>query len=501
MCGFAGFRRFDRPLEAAHDGRIVRAMTRSLAHRGPDDEELLLESEAGVALGFRRLAVMDPSPAARQPMRSACGRYVLVFNGEIYNHRELRAELEALGHIFRSRGDTEVLLECCARFGIETALRRASGMFALALWDHRERRLVLARDRFGKKPLYWGRLGDLLLFASELRALLHHPEFRPARDPEAVALYLRFGYVPTPRAVLAGVEKLPAGGMLVVEADGTTRRMRWFDAVAEAEAAVADPLDGDEEALLDRFAALLEDSVRRRLVADVPVGLFLSGGLDSTLVAALAARADPGLETFTLGFDDPAFDESTHAAAIARALGLVHRVERIPAHRLPELVHDLPRVWDEPFADPSALPTLALCRFARTRVVVALSGDGGDELFAGYRHYADVLRLHRRLARLPRRLARLARAPLRLLDGALLTELGRWLPAVARLRPDERAGRLAEVLGAEPETLMRILVGHHDRPERIYPLAAGMPPPMWREGVSRRIRTLPERLQLLDLLQ
>ncbi len=500
MCGLAGFRQLDRPLMLPQDERVLRAMVRTLAHRGPDDEALWWDAAAGLALGFRRLAVLDPSPAARQPMVSACGRYVLAFNGEIYNYRELRRELEARGHHFRSQGDSEVLLEACAHFGLEATLERISGMFAFALWDRRTRRLALVRDRLGKKPLYWARLGEVLLFASEPRAFFPHPAFRPARAPEAVALYLHFGYVPSPRSIFRGVHRLAPGTMLVLEADGRIRQRRWFDLVAEAEAAAATPFAAEDAELEEAFADLLADAVRRRLVADVPVGLFLSGGIDSSLMATLAADAAPDLAAFTLGFEDPAFDEGPQAAAIARALGLPHHLRRVDPERLPALVEALPAVFDEPFADASALPTLQLCRFARERVVVALAGDGGDELFGGYRHYADAMRLHRRLRLLPRPLHQLARRALTLLDRELVAELGRRLPALARLRLDERAAKLAEVLGAAPETVMRLVVAHHPSPEALYPLARGTPPAGFRAGVSRRIRRLPERLQLLDQL-
>ncbi|GBD41606.1 Asparagine synthetase [glutamine-hydrolyzing] 1 [bacterium HR39] len=501
MCGFAGFFLFDDPPGREAALRLVRTMARTLAHRGPDEEGVFAEEDGHFALGFRRLAVIDPSPAGSQPMVSACGRFVLAFNGEIYDHAELRAELAAAGHVFRGHSDTEALLETLARHGPEEGLARASGMFALALWDRRERRLVLARDRFGKKPLYSARLGDALVFASELRALLRHPLLRPARDPEALALYLRFGYVPGPRTILDGVRRLEPGHLLVAEADGSFRLHRWFDLVAEVRRARAEPLDPRSGEATEALHALLLDATRRRLVADVPVGLFLSGGIDSSLVAACAAGAGAELPAFTIAFAHAAHDESAHAARVAKALGLCHHVRPCGERELLELVADLPEVFDEPFADASALPTLLLCRFARGRVVVALSGDGGDELFGGYTRYADTLRLHRRLRYLPRRVRRLAAGTLSLLDTDLLRALGERLPALARLKPDERARKLREVLGASPEWLMRAIVSHHHDPRALYRLGREPEDPRWAGELGGIVPDLPAWLQLLDQLQ
>ena len=501
MCGFAGLLHFDGAPGRDTSERLARAMARTLAHRGPDEEGVFVEEDGRIALGFRRLAVMDPSPAGSQPMASTCGRYVLVFNGEIYNHRELRAELAAAGHVFRGHSDTEVLVETLARHGVEEGLARTSGMFALALWDRRARRLVLARDRFGKKPLYWTRRGDVLLFAREPRAFFRHPLFRPVRDPEALALYLRFGYVPGPRSIFRGVHKLQPGHLLVAEADGTVRLHRWFDLAEEVRRARAEPLDADPQGITDRLHHLLLDAVERRLVADVPVGLFLSGGIDSSLVAACAAARGAEVPAFTIAFEDAAHDESAHAARVAKALGPSHHVRTCGERELVELVVDLPEVFDEPFADASALPTLLLCRFARERVVVALSGDGGDELFGGYTRYDDTLRLHRRLRYVPRRLRRVAAGTAALLDADLVRALGERLPALARLRADERARKLREVLGAPPERLMRTIVSHHHDPQSLYRLAREPGDPRWEGGLDRAVPDAAGRLRLLDQLQ
>jgi asparagine synthase (glutamine-hydrolysing) len=501
MCGFAGFLRPGRGLVAGEAERVARAMARRLRSRGPDDEDVFVAPEAGFAVGFRRLAVIDLSPAGRQPMVSADGRFVIAYNGEIYNAAELRRELEDAGVRFRGRSDTEVLLEHLARYGVEATLPRLIGMFAFALFDCMSRELVLARDRIGIKPLLWGRVADLLLFASEASALHAHPAFMPEIDREALALYLRFGYVPGPRTIWRGFAKLPPGHYLRVDRDGREELRCWWDLKAVFEAA-AEPLPlRDEEEAADAFEALLADAVARRMVADVPLGVFLSGGLDSSLVAALAARrAGAPVRTFTIGFDAAAFDESAYAREVARMIGAEHS-ERVcrDADAL-AIVPRLAGMFDEPFADASAIATALLCRRAREDVTVALSGDGGDELFAGYTRYPDTIRIHGLLLSLPARLRRRLGTALGALAESGLIELGLTIPGVARLKPDERAAKFGEVADAVPERIMRAVISHHTRPERLIP---GLREPLeepWLGGLAPRLRHLPERLQLADML-
>jgi asparagine synthase (glutamine-hydrolysing) len=376
MCGLAGF---------IGDGTAddIRAMTARLAHRGPDDEAFYAEAENRLHLGFRRLIILD-APHGRQPMRSADGDLTVVFNGEIYNHRALRAELESGGHRFVSdHSDTEILLHGYRAWGDELPLH-LDGMFAFALWDQARRRLFCARDRFGEKPFYYQARPGCFLFASEIGALHAHPLGAEEYDPGGVQKYFAYGYVPAPRTIYRQTRKLAPGGVLVFEAgSGRVRESRYWRFAITAE---GDAPAHRIPALAEELRHLLDQAVRRRLEADVPLGVFLSGGLDSTAMLALAARARgaTGVDSYTIGFREPSYDESEYARRAAAEIGSRHheRIVDLDAARaeLPALLGRL----DEPFADPSLLPTHLLGRFAREQVTVALSGDGGDELFAGY---------------------------------------------------------------------------------------------------------------------
>ena len=399
MCGIAGFLDTRRTRNADSLAGEARAMADRLVHRGPDDDGTLAEPEAGLALGFRRLAIQDVGPDGAQPMTSRCGRWSVVFNGEIYNFQALRRELDAAGaggagDGWRGRSDTEVLLAAVAYWGLDAALARFDGMFAIALWDRRTQTLHLARDRMGEKPLYCGWAGPVFLFASELKAIAAHTDFTARLDPEAVAGFMRYGYVPAPRSIYAGIEKLAPGGTLAVAAaaaPGAAMRGLFWDPVAEAEGAT--PFDGDDAAAADRLEKLLKRSVSRRLVADVPLGAFLSGGIDSAAVTAIAQEVSPEpVRTFAVGFKDRRFDEAPYAKAVARHLGTEHTEVYADPSAVLEYVPRLPAIYDEPFADVSVLPTLLLAAMTRRHVTTALSGDGGDELFCGYPRYADTLR-------------------------------------------------------------------------------------------------------------
>ncbi len=398
MCGILGA--IGPPVRLPEEEEFRRGLAR-LAHRGPDAEGIFLDREAGVVLGHRRLAILDLSAAGDQPMRSAGGRYVIVYNGEVYNFRELAGELRALGHRFRGHGDTEVILAAIERWGVEAAVRRFLGMFAFALWDHEERRLWLARDRIGKKPLYFGLFGGILLFASELKALHALSAFRPELDRDSLALFLRYRYVPDPRSIYRHLAKLPPGCLLSLSPGDVgaesldrllARTVRYWSAREVALAGRRRPVT-DEEAARERLDSLLEEAVACRTVADVPLGALLSGGIDSSLVVALMqARNARPIRSFTIAFDDPAYDESAFAAAIARHLGTDHRELRVTAADALDLVPTLPAMFDEPLGDASAIPTALVCRLARREVTVALSGDGGDETFGGYNRYFRTLR-------------------------------------------------------------------------------------------------------------
>jgi asparagine synthase (glutamine-hydrolysing) len=418
MCGIAGAWSPDASSPEPELTALGQRLGAAVAHRGPDDAGTWADASAGLVLAHQRLAILDLSPEGHQPMASANGRWVVAFNGEIYNHAALRAELAALGHRFRGHSDTEVLVAALSQWGMEETLRRGNGMLALAAWDRQERCLWLARDRLGKKPLYYGWVGDgSLVFGSELSVLRAHPALRAQVEPDALALLLRLGYIPAPASILRGVSKLAAGSLLRVDLDALRSRSasprHWWDARAQHGLALARGFSGDIDAALDALDAQLRDATALRMQADVPLGVFLSGGTDSSLVTALMqAQSSAPVRSFSIGFDNAVHDESARAAAIAAHLGTEHTPLHMDAGMALDLVPSLPRIYDEPFADSSQLPTALLCRLARRHVTVALSGDGGDELFFGYGRYARTLRNHALLSRLPwRALARMAGEP------------------------------------------------------------------------------------------
>lgn len=397
MCGICGIWTGAEPAEEA-----VRRMVGALGHRGPDGSGLWSDPAAGLTLGHARLAILDRSPLGHQPMLSASGRLVLSYNGEIYNFRALRAELEAMGDVFRGHSDSEVLLAAIERWGLAAALGRAEGMFALALWDRAARTLSLARDRAGKKPLYYGRTVAGFLLASELKALAAVPGFAGEVDRDALGQFLQYGAVPAPRSIYRGIRQLEPGTILTLAAaTAEPAPPEPFWSVREACAAgIREPFAGSFADATDRLERLLGDAVERRLVADVPVGALLSGGIDSsTVVALMRARGAGPVRTFTIGFAEDSHDEAPHARAVAAHLGTEHHELQVSARDALDLVPDLADIYDEPFADSSMLPTILVCRLARQEVTVALTGDGGDELFAGYAYYAQARRHWRKLAR------------------------------------------------------------------------------------------------------
>jgi asparagine synthase (glutamine-hydrolysing) len=406
MCGFAGA--FDPDTEAAAWPSRLAGMASALRHRGPDDEGFWHDAETGIGLAFRRLAILDLSAEGHQPMLSATGRYVIAFNGEVYNFRALRDELAASGARFRGSSDTEVMLAAFEAWGLAASVPRFVGMFAFALWDRTERRLHLVRDRIGIKPLYWGWSRGSLLFGSELTALRRHPSFEARLSRDAVASFLRFNYVPAPHAIFEGFRKLEPGCVrtfdLATAARGGEGRLAAYWALADvAHHGLAHSFAGDERDAVVELERRLGDSVALRMIADVPLGAFLSGGIDSSLVVALMrARATGPVRTFTIGFEEKEYDESPWARAIAKHLGTEHTEHVVTATEALAAVPRIASLFDEPFSDSSQVPTLLVSELARRHVTVALSGDGGDELFAGYKRYALFADLKRILSRVPR---------------------------------------------------------------------------------------------------
>jgi len=395
MCGLAGFF-WKRDRGPEEFGGIASRMADAIVHRGPDDSGVWVDSAAGIALAFRRLAIVDLSTHGHQPMRSASGRYVMIFNGEVYNHRSLRRELESSGYSFRGHSDTEVILAAFDEWGIEPAVGRFIGMFAIAVWDASRRMLSLIRDRVGIKPLFVYHRNGLVSFGSELKALLAGPEFDRTLDTSALTSYLRYLYVPSPQSIFRHVVKLPPGHILTIAdpiAPLPSSSPFWSAGTIAREGQAAQFHGGDEDAIAE-LETLLTDAVRLRMEADVPLGALLSGGIDSsTVVALMQASADRPVKTFTIGFDQHEFDEAAHARAVANHLGTDHTELHLSGADALAVVPRLAEMFDEPLADPSQIPTFLVCELARRKVTVALTGDGGDELFGGYNRYIQGERL------------------------------------------------------------------------------------------------------------
>ncbi len=448
MCGIAGLFVIERSRHESSPGETALRMVDTLAHRGPDGRGWWGDPAAGIGLGHRRLSIIDLSPTGAQPMHSGDGRYVITYNGEVYNFAELRAELETLGHTFRGTSDTEVMLASIVEWGLEKAVQSFAGMFAFALFDREMRTIHLARDRLGIKPLYWSALDGQLLFGSELRALASHPAFRGEVDREAVDALLRYSYVPSPATIYRGVYKLPPGTILSVAAAGEPKiepYWRLRDALAQPKRS---DISADEAT--QQLDKIMLEAVRQHMVADVPLGAFLSGGLDSSVVAALMqAGSNRAVRTFTIGFHEKDHDESSHARVVARHLGTDHTEVVLDAESALGLVQDIPDWFDEPFADSSQLPTYLVCRIARQHVTVTLSGDGGDELFGGYPKYTMLERLWTHAGHLPRGMRSLIATGLRRLPEPMLARTAALLIDPARAqRIGEKTVRMAAALDA-----------------------------------------------------
>ena len=512
MCGIAGY--LAPPMLMGENALtdLAQATAAALAHRGPDDEGIWLDAEAGAALVFRRLAIIDLSARGHQPMISASGRYVMVYNGEIYNYLDLRRDLEATGCRFRGESDSEVLLEGFATWGFAETLERSNGMFAVGLWDRQERRLHLGRDRLGQKPLYYGRIGACLAFASELKPLRAHPDFDASVDPGALALFLRHGYLPAPHCIHPGLRKLPPGTWVELgagddPADPSLAPRAYWSAAEIAQAGTANRLADDPDTALDELDTLLRDAVKRCMVADVPLGAFLSGGIDSsTVVALMQAQSTRPVRTFSIGFREAEFDESKHAAQVAAHLGTDHQALTVTPSEAQAVIPDLPRIYDEPFADVSQVPTFLVSRLARESVTVSLSGDGGDELFGGYTRYLLASKLERMVARVPRPLRLLASGAVRALpveawDGVFRIA-NRLLPSEHRYgQAGHKLHKLARVLAADdgPDVYRR-LVSLWQEPASLVPGAVEPSTLETRPGDWPALGGFTEQLYLLDSL-
>ncbi len=462
MCGIAGFYNPTKQLSPEASLEQLERMRDSLHHRGPDDKGSWIDADCRIALGQRRLSILDLSPLGHQPMASHNGRYQIVFNGEVYNFQEIRQELQAFGHQFRGGSDTEVILAACCQWGPEATLARLNGMFAIALWDCESQRLLLARDRFGKKPIYFGKVNQTWVFASELKAFRTIPEFGAEIDRDSLALYIRFGHVPSPYSIYKGIQKLPASSFVWLPTSTDC------DCTPQAYA----PWIGQE----DDIDSALAKAVKCRMISDVPLGAFLSGGIDSSLVVALMQeQSSSPVRTFSLGFAEDGFDEAVYARQVAQRLGTNHTEHYVTPKETLDVIPLLPHMYDEPFADSSQIPTYLVSKLARTQVTVALSGDGGDELFGGYNRHLWVPRIWRILSLLPvglrkqvaRLLTRVSLEPLSRLVGRRVAYPQDKLNKLTQLLPLESPAQLYKSLASAWSNPNSVVIGGIEPPTRI----------------------------------
>ncbi len=501
MCGIAGMidRRGATSLESLQE--IGRAMADSMLHRGPDAGGVWADAAGGVALGHRRLAIIDLTPGGAQPMSSANERYVISYNGEVYNFLELRAELEKDGVRFRGASDTEVILEGAARWGLAATVRRLIGMFVFAIWDRQTRTISLVRDRLGIKPLYYLANDRLFAFGSELKAFRACPGATRTLDRDALAAYLRFAYIPQPHSIYREIRKLPPGHILTLAPDKAPMLEAFWDMRRVAMEGMGQWSDApDEREAVDRLDALLRDAVKRRMIADVPLGAFLSGGIDSsTVVALMQAQSNRPVRTFSIGFREQNYDEAGHAKAVAKHLGTDHTELYVePGHAF-DVIPRLPEWYDEPFADSSQIPTFLVAEMTRRHVTVALSGDGGDELFTGYNRYFWAEAIWRRIGRIPEAMRHAGAGALRTLAPATWDRLFAVLPS--RVRPPQAGDKLHKLAGmlggSGPDAIYRRLVSYWE-PETI--AAGGREPAsiLTDAGVARDLPSFAARMQFLD---
>jgi asparagine synthase (glutamine-hydrolysing) len=513
MCGLAGFLSSGAFVQGSESAAQLRSMTDALLRRGPDSAGYWLDGDAGIALGHRRLAILDLTESGAQPMRSPCGRFVMVFNGEIYNHLDIRDALASAGAapVWRGHSDTETLLAGFSTWGIRPTVERAVGMFAFAVWDRRERVLTLGRDRMGEKPLYFGFQGQgaqrTFLFGSELKALARHPAFEARLSMPAVHLLMRHNYVPDPYSIYAGISKLEPGTLLHLTHGSHEPTVERYWSFAEAAVSgVQSPLSLAPEEATDELERLISRAVRGQMLADVPLGAFLSGGVDSsTIVALMQAQSARPVKTFTIGFEETGFDESEHAGKVARHLGTDHTTMILSGQQARDVIPLLPTLYCEPFSDSSQIPTFLVSQLARRQVTVALSGDAGDELFAGYNRYILTHDVWHRLSRLPmpvrKVMARVALAlPPHRWNGIAGLAM-RALPQSMRLSdPGQKIHKAAGVLSAASiDELYRGVVSHWD-PATL--LRAGAEPATLLTGLRPELRGLSdiERMMALDAL-
>lgn len=510
MCGIAGFLLKPTASERSHLEDTLAVMTDTLTHRGPDDSGVWSNRTAGIALGHRRLSVIETSERGHQPMLSRCERYVIVFNGEIYNHQELRRELEYTGYTggWRGQSDTETLLAMIATRGLAATLRKLQGMFAFALWDQHNQTLMLARDRMGEKPLYYGWVDEAFVFGSELKALRAYPGFRSEVDRRILSLYLRLGYIPAPWTLHQGISRLlPAHSITLVCGQNEVATDCYWTAISAIRKGQREKFTGTDGDALDGLDEILRRAVSDQMLADVPLGAFLSGGIDSSLIVAMMqSQSTNPVKTFSIGFREAGYDEAGQARQVAQHLGTEHTELYVTPKEALEVIPLLSACYDEPFADPSAIPTFLLSRLARSEVVVSLSGDGGDELFGGYNRYSWTARLWQRVGTWPPGFRAFLATLMILVPPSLWDKLLSvaffMLPSSLHYpQPGDKVHKLARMLPARsPVGMYRSLISHWTQPGEL--IKSAKEPPTLLDGGSppREIQALEQYLMYLDVM-
>lgn len=505
MCGITGFWDISRQISTDYLPVIVQQMSKSLIHRGPDDGGSWVDGEVGIALGHRRLSIVDLSPQGHQPMISSNGRYVIVFNGEVYNFPELRKQLQSLGYSFCSHSDTEVMLSAICEWGVLEATKRFNGMFAFAVWDSQERVLHLGRDRIGEKPLYYGWCGHTFIFASELKAFKVHPDFQPKINRDALALFLRFSYIPAPYSIYQGIYKLPPATLL--SWNGTTihpQPVPYWSAKIAAESGVAYPFTGSENEAIVHLEELLKDAIKMRMLADVPLGAFLSGGIDSsTIVALMQSQSQQPVKTFSIGFHEQDYNEAEYAKSVAQHLGTDHRELYVTSDEAMAVIPKLPSLYDEPFSDPSQVPTFLISQLARNHVTVSLSGDGGDELFAGYKRYFLASSIWQKIGWIPQTVRHSTAKALTSVSAQTWNRgfepINTILPA--KLNFGDKLHKLASILAvSHPDTMYADLVSPLQEPEKVVIDSSQLSTVFSDGNLWASLPNFTERMMYLDLI-
>jgi asparagine synthase (glutamine-hydrolysing) len=508
MCGIAGYWDRSHQFSPAESQGIVTAMTDTLIQRGPDSSGIWLDESAGIALGHRRLAILDLSPEGAQPMLSPDRRYAIVFNGEIYNFAELRSTLSESGYQFRGHSDTEVMLAAFTEWGLTAAVQKFIGMFAFALWDTQERVLHLCRDRAGEKPLYYGWVGNTLLFGSELKALIAHPQWQGQIDRDALTLFVRYGYIPAPHSIYQGISKLTPGTTIGFGAEQTqlATPVAYWDLQTVVAKGLREPFTGTDAEGIDRLDKLLRDTIKEQMVADVPLGAFLSGGIDSsTVVALMQAQSSRPIKTFSIGFAEQKYNEAEYAKAVAQHLGTEHTELYVRATDALDVIPMLPHLYDEPFADSSQIPTFLLSKMTREHVTVSLSGDAGDELFGGYSRYFLSIDIWQKIGWIPVGMREfyaklLVSLPPERWD-SIVDRVGKILPRLQNVQAGRKIHKIAGVLGSkQPLEIYRKIVSIWKNPAEIVLKGIENPtivthPPEWLDKLD-----LAEQMMYLDTM-